>query len=91
MNKKTIIDRIASEVKLSKKDVTEVVDAVFEEIVKGIAEEEVVDISGFGKFTVRERAARKGVNPKTLETIDIPASKSVGFKISKRFKELLKK
>ena len=49
-----------------------------------------VSINGFGKFEVRERNARKGINPATKEEIDIPAMKSVGFKPSKTLKDTLK-
>ena len=49
-----------------------------------------VDISGFGKFEVKERKARMGVNPSNGEAIEIAASKSVGFKAAKALKESVK-
>jgi DNA-binding protein HU-beta len=49
-----------------------------------------VSLIGFGAFEVRERAARKGRNPKTQEVIDIPASKAPAFKAGKAFKDAMK-
>ena len=49
-----------------------------------------VDISGFGKFEVKERAARKGINPQTKEVIEIAAAKVPGFKASKSLKDSIK-
>ena len=46
-----------------------------------------VDITGFGKFEVKTRAAREGINPQTKEKIEIPASKIPGFKASKSLKD----
>ena len=62
----------------------EAVETVFTEIAKALAEGNTVEISGFGKFEVTERSARTGINPATKEKIEIPASKSVKFKPSRK-------
>ena len=49
-----------------------------------------VDITGFGKFEVKTRAARTGINPQTKESIEIPASRIPGFKASKGLKDLVR-
>ena len=49
-----------------------------------------VDIAGFGKFEVKTRAARTGINPQTKETIEIPSSKVPGFKASKSLKDYVR-
>lgn len=68
----------------------EAVETVFTEIAKALAEDNTVEISGFGKFEVTERSARTGINPATKEKIEIPASKSVKFKPSKALKDQVK-
>ena len=64
-------------------------DKLLENIATGVKKDSSVQLLGFGTFEVRHRAARKGRNPKTGETIQIKASKSVGFKPSKALKESL--
>lgn len=86
-NKKALAEALAERFELRKKDATDIVDAVLtlvrDELVKGNR----VDFSGFGRFEVKERAARDGFNPQTKEKIRIPASKAVGFKVSKTLKD----
>ena len=58
-------------------------EAFLESVKVGIANDGKVQLVGFGTFSVAERKARKGVNPQTGKSIDIPASKTVKFKVSK--------
>lgn len=58
---------------------------------EGLSEGKTVDLAGFGKFEITERKAREGINPLTKEKIQIEASKSVKFKISKALKEAVNK
>ena len=67
------------------------VDTVFEAIAEGLAKEEGVRIAGFGTFGTRSRAARTGRNPRTGESVPIPASKSPSFKAAKRLREAVKR
>jgi DNA-binding protein HU-beta len=73
-----------------KKAAETVVTEVFDEIIDTLKDGGEISISGFGKFEVKERAAREGINPATKEKIQIAASKAVGFKASKTLKEAVK-
>ncbi len=73
-----------------KKQATEIVDAVFDIIVKSLSRGEEVAITGFGVFKVAKRAARMGVNPKTGEKIQIAASVKPKFRAGKLLKEAVK-
>lgn len=90
MNKKELINVVAETAGLSKKDVTVVVDAVFDAIAEALKKGESVNISGHGKYEVRERAARKGRNPQTGEEMEIPASKVPAFKPAKSLRDAVK-
>ena len=90
LTKKVLVEELAEKYDMTKKAATEVVNDVFESMSKTLANGGVVDINGFGKFTVKTRAARTGVNPSTGEQIKIEASKAPGFKASKTLKELVK-
>ena len=76
--------------KLSKAAAKEIVDAVFDTIIDSVKEEKTVDIYGFGKFSIKERKARTGINPLTKEKIEIAESKAPVFKPAKSFKEIFK-
>lgn len=90
MNKTELIQAVAEKSELSKKDATQVVDALFETITNTLAKEEKVQLIGVGTFEVRERAARKGRNPQTGEEIEIAAAKVPAFKPGKEYKEAVK-
>ncbi len=90
MNKTELVAFVAENAQLSKKDAQVALDSVLEGIKESLQKGEKVSLPGFGTFDVRERAARKGVNPATKEVIDIAASKTVGFKVGKQLKDSLK-
>ncbi|AIF65278.1 MULTISPECIES: HU family DNA-binding protein [Bacillaceae] len=90
MNKAELVEAVAQQAELSKKDASKAVDALLETISETLAKEEKVQLVGFGTFEVRERAARTGRNPQTGEEITIPASKAPAFKAGKDFKEAVK-
>lgn len=90
MNKKELAEVIAEKFDLTKVKSNEIVDTVFESMVDALADGQKVEISGFGKFEVKTRAARTGINPQTKETIDIPASNTPSFKASKNLKDRVK-
>ncbi|MBR2802763.1 MAG: HU family DNA-binding protein [Erysipelotrichaceae bacterium] len=90
LNKKGLADQVAEQVGLTKKDAAAVVDAVFASITETLAKGGEVDIYGFGKFEVKSRAARNGINPITKEKIEIKSSKVPSFKSSKSLKEAVK-
>lgn len=90
LNQNDLAKLVREEYGCTGKDCKAIVTDVFEEIRQSLSEDKDVSINGFGKFEVRERTARKGINPATKEKIDIPAMKSVGFKPSKTLKDTLK-
>lgn len=91
LNKKVLADIIAEKnPDLTKKAAGEIVDLVFDSIAEAVKENKKIDISGFGKFVLKTRKARTGINPSTKETITIPGTNVPGFKPAKAFKELVK-
>ncbi len=74
---------------LSKKQVGDVVDAVFENLAKAIRKDKRFAMPGFGTFTVKKRAARVGRNPQTGAAIEIAPTKTVGFKPAPELKKAL--
>ncbi|ACB61253.1 DNA-binding protein [Exiguobacterium sp. Leaf187] len=90
MNKTELIQAVVEKSGLTKKDVTKVVESTFESITETLQSGEKVQLIGFGNFEVRERAARKGRNPRTKEDIEIPASKVPAFKPGKALKDAVK-
>ncbi|MGG2134543.1 HU family DNA-binding protein [Bacillus sp. S2(2024)] len=90
MNKTDLINSVAEQAELTKKDATQAVDAVFETIQNALKAGDSVQLIGFGNFEVRERAARTGRNPQTGEEIEIAAGKVPAFKAGKQLKEAVK-
>jgi len=93
MNKSELIDAVAAQSGSTKAEVTRIMDAIFSTdggvIAKTLKKGGRVQITGFGTFDVRKRAARKGRNPQTGAVIKIKASKSPAFKAGKSFKDAL--
>ncbi len=89
MNKSELIDHVASETELSRKDAGAAVDALLDGVVATLKKGDEVRLTGFGTFGVSARAARDGRNPRTGETIKIKASKSPKFSAGKQFKDAL--
>ena len=91
MTKAEFIDQVVKSagVELSKKDAAGILDTVFGVIGGAIKDENRFSYPGFGTFTVKERSARKGRNPRTGAAINIQASKTVGFKPAPGLKESL--
>lgn len=87
MTKADIVEILYEKVGFSKKDVAEVVEAIFECIKKNLEAGDKVKISGFGNFSVRQKRARRGRNPQTGGEITIEKRKVMTFKPS----QLLKK
>ena len=91
MNKAELIAAVAEKTGMSKKDTEAVIAAALNTITEALAEEEKVQLVGFGSFEVKKREARTGLNPKTLEKIEIPASKAPVFKAGKALKDAVAK
>ena len=91
MNKTELIAAAAARAGLSKKDAEKAVSAVFDAITEAMVAGERVQVAGFGIFETKDREARVGRNPRTKETIEIPATRVPGFKASKNLKDAVTK
>ena len=87
MNKTELVSAIAEKASISKKDAEAAVKAFTEVVTEEMKKGEKIALVGFGTFEVSERAARTGLNPRTKETINIPASKAPKFKAGKALKD----
>lgn len=83
MNKKELVAAIAKKSGLTQVDAAKAVAAFIQTVGEATAKGETVTLIGFGSFSVKKRAARKGVNPRTKAPITIPAKKYLAFKASK--------
>ena len=91
MNKTELIAAVAAKTGLTKKDAERVVNATIESITESLVKGDKVNVSGFGIFEVKAREARVGRNPRTKETIQIPATKLPAFKAAKALKDAVAK
>ncbi len=87
MKKKELIERIAEEAGMPEGEAQKYFDAFEEVVTEALKGGEEVRITGFGKFSVRERKAREGRNPQTGEKMTIPASKVPAFSAGNGLKE----
>mgnify|MGYP001219251958 CR=1 FL=1 len=87
MNKDDLISQVASSIGISKTDATKAVDAVFSNITGSLKTGKEVRLVGFGTFLVTNRAATTGRNPRTGQSIQIPAKKVPKFRAGKALKE----
>lgn len=87
MNKSDLVDAIAESAGLSKADAGRALDALVDTVTGALKKGQAVSLVGFGTFSVRDRAARTGRNPRTGETIQIKASKNPAFKAGKALKD----
>lgn len=80
MNKPELVNAIAEKAGLTKVDAKNALDATLTSIADALKNDDKVALVGFGTFSVTEKAARTGINPRTKEKIEIPARKVVKFK-----------
>ena len=90
MNKNELISAVAEKSGLSKKDSEKALNAALEAITATVAKGEKVQIIGFGTFELRERAEKQARNPRTGETMTVPACKAHAFKAGQAFKDAAK-
>ncbi|WP_443735738.1 HU family DNA-binding protein [Streptomyces lavenduligriseus] len=91
LNKQELIDAVAAQTGTSKAQIGQTLDSAFEVIKEAVAKGDIVQLIGFGSFGSGERAARIGKNPKTGQSISIPAAKTVKFTPGKAFKDAVNK
>ena len=91
MNKTELIAAAAESSGMTKKDTERVLNAAIDTIISALTQGEKVQISGFGSFEAKHREARTGRNPRTRESIEIPATRIPAFKASKALKDTVAK
>ncbi len=89
MTKADLVEHVASEANLPRKQAVEVVQVVLEGIIAALHRDEKVELRGFGSFRVRQRGARIGRNPKTGEKVQVPPKRIPYFKPGKHLREAL--
>ncbi len=90
VSKADLVDLVADETGMKKKDVKDVMDTMLDKISSHLDNNYKVQLTGFGTFEVRTRKARTGVKPGTTDKIHIPSSKYPAFKPGKGLKERVK-
>lgn len=90
MNKNELVSTVAAKASISQAAAKEAIDGVLAAITEAIKNNDDVALVGFGTFKPKISAARKGINPATGESIQIPAKKSVAFKAGKVLLEAIK-
>lgn len=91
LNKKALADVLAERLDVTKKNASEIVEILLEEVKDELKKGNKVDLAGFGRFEVKKREKRSGFNPQTKEKIVIPSSKTLTFKVSKSLKDEINK
>ena len=87
MNKGELVDAVAENASVTKKQADAVLSAALEAIMKAVSDGDKVTLVGFGSFESRERKAREGRNPKTGDKMEIPATRVPAFSAGKLFKD----
>ncbi len=90
MNKTELISKVAKTAGLSQADSRKAIDAAIAAITEALKSDDKVALLGFGTFSVSEKAARTGINPRTKEAIEIAARKVVKFKPGSELSEAIK-
>ena len=90
MNKADIVDKVYEKIGGTKSGAEDVVETVFDCISQGLKQGEDVSIAGFGVFAARQRAARTARNPRTGETVQVPAMRVPKFRAAKALKDAVK-
>ena len=89
MTKAELVERVANQINLTKKQTEVVVNTVFTSITESLAEGKKVELRGFGSFRIRQRNARIGRNPKSGQKVEVPSKKVPFFKAGKELRQLV--
>jgi integration host factor subunit beta len=89
MTKAELIDEVSKVANLTKKETETIVNTVFDNITDALVKGDKVELRGFGSFRIRQRHSRKGRNPKTGTSVDVPDKRVPFFKVGKRLRELV--
>src|SRR5438046_8332618 len=88
MTKADLIDEVSKIANLTKKETETIVNTVFDNITDALSKGDKVELRGFGSFRIRHRNSRKGRNPKTGSSVDVPQKRVPFFKVGTRLREL---
>ena len=89
MTKAELVERVANQIHLTKKQTEVVVNTVFSSITESLSEGKKVELRGFGSFRIRQRNARTGRNPKSGQKVEVPSKKVPFFKAGKELRQLV--
>src|SRR5262245_62138880 len=89
MTKADLIDEVSKISSLTKKETETIVNTIFDNITDALSKGDKVELRGFGSFRIRHRNSRKGRNPKTGSSVDVPQKRGPVFKEGKRLRELV--
>lgn len=91
INKQELIDVVTDHTRLPRRDVEEIISSFLELVIEKLSVNESINLSGFGKFEVRERKGRRGVNPRNpTQEIQVPSVRVAKFRPGKTLKEAVK-
>ncbi len=91
INKQELIDSVTDQTRLPRRDVEEIINSFLELMIQKLSMNETLNLSGFGKFEVRERKGRRGVNPRNPnQEIQVPSVRVAKFRPGKTLKEAVK-
>jgi integration host factor subunit beta len=89
MTKAELVEKVADKIQLTKKQTEAVVNILLSSITEALSEGDKVELRGFGSFRIRNRNPREGRNPKTGDTVQIPAKRVPFFKAGKELREMV--
>jgi integration host factor subunit beta len=89
MTKAELVEKVADKIQLTKKQTEAVVNILLNCITEALSEGDKVELRGFGSFRIRNRNPREGRNPKTGDTVQIPAKRVPFFKAGKELREMV--
>lgn len=89
MTKSELIEVISLKIKVPRKRAEDVVNAVFDSMKDALLEDERIEVRGFGSFSIRERKAKKGRNPRTGEQVFVDKKKSIHFRPGKALRAMV--
>jgi integration host factor subunit beta len=89
MTKAELVEKVADKIQLTKKQAETVVNILLNSITEALSEGDKVELRGFGSFRIRNRNPREGRNPKTGDTVQIPAKRVPFFKAGKELREMV--
>jgi integration host factor subunit beta len=89
MTKAELVERVAEQINLTKKQTETIVNILLNSITEALSDGDKVELRGFGSFRIRGRNPREGRNPKTGDAVHIPAKKVPFFKAGKELREMV--